>query len=90
MVPTAVSVVPTPSCDSVHKGKTPGQGSVVPTTVSVVPPSSNGEDSGKLITDLQPCGEGIFFSFLLSFSLFMSNLVLTPPTRPVPDDGIII
>jgi hypothetical protein len=26
----------------------------------------------------------------LSFSLFMSNLVLTPPTRPVPDDGIII
>jgi len=84
VLPTA-SAAPTPS-----REPNPG-GSEIPTTASVglaLEPSI-GKDSGASLTDLQPIGEGSLFLFVF-LSLFIFNLVSTPPMGPLPDNGIKI
>jgi len=80
----AASVAPTLSCEP-NLG-----GSEIPTTAAVgfaLEPIR--KDSGASLTDLQPIGEGSLFLFVF-LSLFIFNLVSTPPIGPFPDNGIKI
>jgi len=85
VVLTAASAGPTPSREPNQ------QGSEIPTTASAVLAlePSIGKDSGASPTDLEPIGEGSLFYFVV-LSLFIFNLVSTPPMGPLPDNGIKI
>jgi len=83
---TAASVAPTPS-------RKPNQrGSEIPTTASAVLAlePSIGKDSGASPTDPEPIGEGSLIFTFVFLSLFIFNLVTTPPMGPLPDNGIKI
>ena len=85
VVLTAASAGPTPSREPNQ------QGSEIPTTASAVLAlePSIGKDSGASPTDLESIGEGSLFYFVV-LSLFIFNLVSTPPMGPLPDNGIKI
>jgi hypothetical protein len=77
VVPTTVSIAPTPTHEATCISNTPAQGGVVPTAASVTPTiqgkmthASIEEDSGKSTTDLGPIREGCFIFIFIFCSIY--------------------